>query len=443
MNTEPEFVSRYAFSTCIDLVVRHGNLNGNDLLNLALVSKDVKIDWKEQSIIFKERENSKNTQQGEYLEETKAKKGICKECHATTEWLDVFAEGYKCPSCRKYIGTTNAIKNYKLKAEDLLPLSSVSTYIYKAKAHYYLYNKKEVIGIALLKHGGPHGLKLAITPKKSIASQERQRKIKELGLTTEEYAILSKYSLGQYLKNGSKGIRVVKTELLKYQAFTRENLEAKHVPIVKARFAEYLNGTMTIADIIEETEDKERAKSRMQMLLNNYNFTTEDKHILIRNAVNTPYKREEDFQRAIDVANNRYIRKRELENALKSHGLRLRPDSSLCNGYINHGSGDLDDIVTTMVEMAWLFNRTNYKNIMGKRMKNAWEEYRRNRGYYDYWDEYDEDEDEVDYEAEENIEQPDKSAISQESKIVAVRQWLESRKHDREDVPPRLLALLP
>jgi hypothetical protein len=48
---------------------------------------------------------------------------------------------------------------------------------------------------------------------------------------------------------------------------------------------------------------------------------------------------------------------------LGSHGLSLRSDSRLCNGFIEHGLGNPDRIVETMAEMNWFFKFTDYSDL--------------------------------------------------------------------------------
>jgi len=53
-------------------------------------------------------------------------------------------------------------------------------------------------------------------------------------------------------------------------------------------------------------------------------------------------------------------RKDTMKAHLAQHGLKLREDSRLCSMYIASGSGDPAQIADTMVEMNWLFKKTNY-----------------------------------------------------------------------------------
>ncbi|KAI9494657.1 hypothetical protein BDB00DRAFT_817710 [Zychaea mexicana] len=56
-------------------------------------------------------------------------------------------------------------------------------------------------------------------------------------------------------------------------------------------------------------------------------------------------------------------RRRVLEERLRENEVELREDSAICTSYINHGTGNLDDVVTRMTELAWYFRETNYGAI--------------------------------------------------------------------------------
>ena len=57
-------------------------------------------------------------------------------------------------------------------------------------------------------------------------------------------------------------------------------------------------------------------------------------------------------------------RKEILEACLAKNGLQLRADSRLCSAYIATGQGEPAHIATVMLEMAWLFENTNYAEML-------------------------------------------------------------------------------
>lgn len=52
-----------------------------------------------------------------------------------------------------------------------------------------------------------------------------------------------------------------------------------------------------------------------------------------------------------------------LRSALAQKGLALRQDSRLCSSFIDYNNGDLDEIVSTMEEMNFYFEHTNYERL--------------------------------------------------------------------------------
>lgn len=59
-------------------------------------------------------------------------------------------------------------------------------------------------------------------------------------------------------------------------------------------------------------------------------------------------------------------RKKEIQAALSNVGLKLRADSKLCRGFIEFNSGDLDEIVSRMCEMKYLYEYCNMKKELTK-----------------------------------------------------------------------------
>lgn len=59
-------------------------------------------------------------------------------------------------------------------------------------------------------------------------------------------------------------------------------------------------------------------------------------------------------------------RKKEIVLALAKVGLKLRTDSKLCRAYIELGYGDLQDIVSRMCEMKYLYEYSNMRDELNK-----------------------------------------------------------------------------
>ena len=66
------------------------------------------------------------------------------------------------------------------------------------------------------------------------------------------------------------------------------------------------------------------------------------------------------------------IREFDLRQALAERGLKLRSDSTLCAMYIDgDGEKTIDEIVSIMENMAFLYKHTNYQNILSKLYRNS------------------------------------------------------------------------
>jgi hypothetical protein len=66
-------------------------------------------------------------------------------------------------------------------------------------------------------------------------------------------------------------------------------------------------------------------------------------------------------------------RKRNLEKELLKNGIKMRNDSKLCESYIQDGDesgNNIEEIVRIMVEMEFLYKRTQYGNILQKNKLN-------------------------------------------------------------------------
>ena len=83
----------------------------------------------------------------------------------------------------------------------------------------------------------------------------------------------------------------------------------------------------------------------------------------------------------------RQDRKEMLMQRLAERGLALRDDSAVCSDYISGKRNDIDEVVTTMMQMNYFFTRTKYKRIMNRLITEFKQEIRDTYGYMPY-DEY-------------------------------------------------------
>lgn len=72
-------------------------------------------------------------------------------------------------------------------------------------------------------------------------------------------------------------------------------------------------------------------------------------------------------------------RERILVAELRKHGCELREDSRLCSAYIQRGVGDPQEIATTMEEMQFFHNHTQYQQIISRNIEDALDNY----GHFD------------------------------------------------------------
>ncbi|CAO3628942.1 unnamed protein product [Cunninghamella blakesleeana] len=120
------------------------------------------------------------------------------------------------------------------------------------------------------------------------------------------------------------------------------------------------------------------------------------------------HRRESDARKAI------------LVDKLHAAGLTLRPDSSLCERFIERGIGKPDDIVVCMIEMKWYYENTNYSS----NISNLYEMMYDNDDDFDYfngrrrmWYRIDELYD----------EEKRKIELSNSAKTQTLRQWVAKR----------------
>lgn len=175
------------FHAILDPLVSHGKLDGNDLCALATVDKLCKstVDW---NVIKQEYANSTKLNQRQDVQY------ICWQQHRRSD---------------ERMGFTKALVKYRLKAADVahIPHSRVSLGD--------CIEIKPVVGVALMKHGGPSGLREAMQPRYMFSKARRRREdnIARLNLTAIEKQVLYPLGLQEYLKNGMIGRRGLKDSI--------------------------------------------------------------------------------------------------------------------------------------------------------------------------------------------------------------------------------------
>lgn len=119
-------------------------------------------------------------------------------------------------------------------------------------------------------------------------------------------------------------------------------------------------------------------------------FLEKDCKYLSRNDLNEAlYKKELRSQKIKENKQKKILeRTLELKNALKKVGLKVRSDSKLCNSYIqgtlDRDEWSLDDVVKMCIEMHWLHTKTNYKELLNKKLEETIDEEMDYYGNYNF-----------------------------------------------------------
>jgi hypothetical protein len=115
-----------------------------------------------------------------------------------------------------------------------------------------------------------------------------------------------------------------------------------------------------VNDVIKVSKKKHNIKTKKDLLFflnNKLKLKEEKKEKLNKNKLQIITERENKLKQKLD-----------------EYGLTLRTDSKLCSQYINHGIGNIEDVVKTMKGMEFLYNNTKYHELMGKELKSEFRE---------------------------------------------------------------------
>jgi hypothetical protein len=182
--------------------------------------------------------------------------------------------------------------------------------------------------------------------------------------------------LARFLKNGGGGVRLLKKCVENYRNTISlcEQLPDELQKLTRARVRPGQSFDLIVSQARAELEGPDRLR---RILASRPNLEDVPLAYLEDAAARGLFRTDLACIAAVDAAVGPIIRKRELVLALGQVGLTLRADSKLCHGFIRAGrSENMQRVVTTMVEMDWLFRNTNYKSIMGSSMLAAWSDHR-------------------------------------------------------------------
>ena len=323
----------------------------------------------------------------------------CDGCKRSTSRRDPFSGRVMCEACLKVhvptIGRTEAKKTYRLTDTDLAPCDRYMT-SHRLYGHdIVFFRTQDVIETAVHVHGGR-----LLPPPPPPGTTVSAAKLKRLQQVEE---LVGKYGNGHdpavvnqlrqllvtrtFIKNGGAGFRNL-TECFKAFGDFDKVLKETYGDDDDSRFyANYI-------DLLPEyMSDREGVKARLRQ--------------------------------TFEARKKKVARQEALTKALGVHGLELRTDCDLCRAYISAGTGDLDDIVLTMREMAFLHNETMYFAIFQKlrhaATQQAKREVRDSHGYV--WSQYE-------YETLVEEYMPSRKSLSDDARRIAIRRICSSKVPD-------------
>lgn len=132
--------------------------------------------------------------------------------------------------------------------------------------------------------------------------------------------------------------------------------------------------------------EKREEKLRNELAKHNLQMTNDTSHIwdkLIQKGGN-----KEKIQKCVDEIRGYVTRKKDLADALRQYNLNIRADSRLCTDYINGDNDDLNEVVSIMRDMDFLYKHTNYPTVFNKMMEREARELKDMYGYWQQREEY-------------------------------------------------------
>jgi len=298
---------------------------------------------------------------------------VKKTCYSCTGGIiEPDSDMFLCAKCGQHrIYKTEVIKTYRLDETELADLPRGHTTFRHNVCTYYF--KPHIIELTVNKYGPDYENVFCqnVRDKKKNQETKTNERVNKIKSALESSGLIwSKYAqtddIKQFISNGKNLTEIVKK-------FKQIDGKTK---LLEAKLAEnnlrpdgYYTGLFVngMGDYDEQIEWDERAL--------------------------WSYARTEKIISTIDnlVAHLKLMRRNKLilETKLMINGLKLRSDSQICNDYIDGSTAySLDKIVSIMKEMEFLYNQTNYAQILKEtRYKYIGEQ--RAYGWYTHsdWDE--------------------------------------------------------
>ncbi len=280
---------------------------------------------------------------------------MVKTCYSCTGVIEPDQDMFICVKCSENrIYKTDVIKSYKLDDSDLKKLPcGHTTYRHNLCTYYY---KPHVIELTVEKYGldwenvfrqKESDIKKLQQSKTTIRLDKIKSAFESNGLDWTRYA--NKPEVKEYLSNGKN----IKQIIGKYKLVDQKE------KILNVKLAEnnlqpdglYCNAFVYGYEE-NDIDDDFIEGLELDYEINNY-YSNKTKKII--SSIDNLIEHLKLMRR------NKLI----LETKLMINGLELRPDSQICNDFID-GSNDysLNKIVSIMKEMDWLYSHTNYAQIL-------------------------------------------------------------------------------
>lgn len=253
------------------------------------------------------------------------------------------------------ITKTTAKQNYGLTDKDMENLGCTETRhrVYR-RTIVKLYSLFDVMECAYVKHGSHFTYKTKQTTKKN--KRENKKLEKELAVDKENQLRKDKTN---------KLVAELEKNNVRYNICEIEN---------------------AVIDDVEESFRRLKLLAERRIELNQrldrsgiYYDLAKDVESQIFTDVETAFRfvLSQNAEKTLNLA-----RKTALSERLQEHGLAIRRDSRLCSNYVDHGKGNIDDVVTTMVEMDFFYRHTAYPRIYKSELNDWFKEQREFDGEY-------------------------------------------------------------
>jgi len=263
-----------------------------------------------------------------------------------------------------------------MKDDDFNKIDYISVYMQCYKVYGVFYSLKDVQGITLINYGSIY------PPEKvNIAKTKRVEQLEKVLCSYSEDVrdALRKLNMtNEFLKNGNKGITVLKQNFQKYPEFLEVIRQYSHLVPHNELFQQFVN--VTVHQFKVNIEYEMATKRRRSEIIDE--IGTQYIHL---SCVQLSIDGYIDKDSVIMAINDRKQREIRLRKSLAFHNLHIRSDSLICKDFVDRNKGTLEETVRIMREMNFFFTFTNYKNIMRNLMRLEYE-YQRETNYEDIID---------------------------------------------------------